>query len=386
MVRTYPKRFAGSRCAAGLAVLVAAALSGAAPAAAQTFDGITIIRFSDEGGKRAIADGDHIVTFVSARGSYGAVVAPRGSHAGCQALAVQGSYTGASIGFGMAVDPVVARQLQLKTYCPVFSMQFEDAETVRITVPDYYGPGKNYETSQKVVAHIPFHSVDFESEPFTRHDIKGVRIGPLLETQGLSGLGGSSGGSDRHRFLTRQVTTMQGKETALQGRAAAAEITGWPWDVLYFANYSENFGAASTFDAFKEAVVERYGQPSSIYDESGFMLWLYDLDGRKLGIGDPDPSGCRATAEFWMQADPLKRVTGMGWDFGGSDIGPWGCSLVMNLSPDRSSGGVRGYWVQVGSGYVMAMNHFLQRIEQTTGLLDEVRTLTRSLRTNKPKF
>lgn len=50
------------------------------------------------------------------------------------------------------------------------------------------------------------------------------------------------------------------------------------------------------------------------------------------------------------------------------------------------SGGVRGYWVRVGSGYVMAINHFLQRIDQTNRFLGEIEALTESLRTNKPKF
>ena len=59
---------------------------------------------------------------------------------------------------------------------------------------------------------------------------------------------------------------------------------------------------------------------------------------------------------------------------------------MKNLSPDRNTGGVKGYWVQVGSGYVMAMNHFLQRIDQTTKFLQRIEALTASLRSNKPKF
>ena len=114
----------------------------------------------------------------------------------------------------------------------------------------------------------------------------------MFDAEGLSGLRNPSDAStpvDRHRFLTRQVTSMQGEKAALRGRAAAAAITGWPWDVLYFADYSENFGATSTYDALKEVVFERYGEPSSIYDDFGFMLWLYDVDGKKLGIEDFDP-------------------------------------------------------------------------------------------------
>jgi hypothetical protein len=293
MTRDAWKPRARNSLVAALAMSTTMAQSSPSWAETQTFDGITIIEFSDDPGKQAIADGEHIVTFVSARGSYSAVVARPGSHAGCRSLAVPGSYTGASITFGMAVDPAVRQQLRLRRYCPVFTIQFESRETVHITVPDFYGAGKDYETRQKVIAHVPLRSVDFESEPFTRHDIKGTRIGPLFDMQGLSGLGDTSDTSDRDRFLTRQVTTMQGKEAALQGRAAAAEITGWPWDVLYFANYSEHFGATSTYDAFKEAVLERYGAPSFIYDEFGFMLWLYDVDGNKLGIEDSGSSPIR---------------------------------------------------------------------------------------------
>ena len=101
------------RPAAIIAAFMAMAPLNATPGYSQTFDGITIIEFSDELGKQAIADGEHIVTFVSARGSYGAVVGRPGTHAGCRSLAVPDSYTGTSITFGMTVDP--ARTVSAQT-------------------------------------------------------------------------------------------------------------------------------------------------------------------------------------------------------------------------------------------------------------------------------
>ncbi|WP_192355768.1 hypothetical protein [Mesorhizobium mediterraneum] len=359
----------------------AATCIGVGEANSQSFDGITIIEFSDDAGKQIIASGDHIITFVSARGSYAAVVGGKGSHGGCQSLAAPGSYTGASISFGIAAEPIV-RKHRLQTYCPPFTIRLENPETVHITSPGDPASGqKGYEVRQKIVAHIPLRAVDFESPPFSQHDVKGVRLGPVLNPDGLGGLSAPGGSSDRHKYLTRQVEGEKGRNN-VQGQAAAAEVTGWPWDVLYFLQYIEGFKQTSTVDAFDSAVQERYGEPSSVYEQSGYRLWLYNLDGQKLALDAVDQDECRKTIEFWLQSDPLKRVHALGWEFNSYDIGPWGCSLVMELNPNRGSGGVTGYSVRAASGYVMAINHFLQRVEETTELLGKVQ----ALQGRKPKF
>lgn len=75
--------------------------SGIMEAGAAPLDGITIIEFDDPGAQRDIASGNHLVTFISARGSFAAVVTdPTGQRSICTSLAVPESYTGTSIAFG----------------------------------------------------------------------------------------------------------------------------------------------------------------------------------------------------------------------------------------------------------------------------------------------
>lgn len=357
--------------------IFATTLMSVAEANAQSFDGITIIEFADEAGKNPIAYGEYIVTFVSARGSYAAVVPRKGTHGGCQSLAVPGSYTGSSIAFGLAADEVV-RTHRLQTYCPPFTLRFEDVGTMRIEAPADLAAGRAaYATRQKVVAHVPLRAVDFESAPFARHDLKGVRLGPILNGEDVGGLTVRVGDSqeDRYKGFQRQVAAGDGVRRAVLGRAAAAEVTGWPWDILYFAQYSEELERKSTSEAFDEAVLERYGEPSSLYEQSGYRLWVYDLDGRKLSFDEAGSDACRATLEFWLKADPLKRVHGLDWEFNSYDVAPWGCGVIMELNANPGDGGVSGYSIRAASGYIMAINHFLQRVDDTKELLGRVRAL-----------
>lgn len=360
--------------------LIATAIVGAAGAVAQTFDGVTIIEFADRNGHKAIAGGEHIVTFVSARGSYGAVVARKGTHGGCQSLAAPGSYTGSSIAFGLAAE-VATRKHRLQTYCSPFTLRFETPGTVRIEAPgDPATKREAYAATLKVIAHIPLRAVDFQSRAFARHDLKGIKLGPVLDREGLGPLTVPSS-ADRYKGLNKQVGAGKTR-TTVRGRAAAAEVTQWPWDALYFAQVFEQLEQTSTWEAFESAVHERYGKPSALYEQSGYMLWAYDLDGRMLAFDKAGSDACRATIDFWAKSDPLKRIHGLDWEFNSFDIGPWGCSMFMELNPNRSSGGVTGYQIRAASGYVMAINHFLQRVAETTELLGKVEALRR----NKPKL
>ena len=343
-------------------------LMGVANADGQSFDGITIIEFADSDGHAAIASGSHIVTFVSSRGSYGAVVSDRkGGHEGCQSLAEPGSYSGSSITFGMAADKR-ARKQGLRTYCPSFTLRFEDASTVRVEA------GNRYSQRQKVIAHIPLRAIDFGAAHFTRHDLKGVVLGPVLNDEELGPL--SRGGvSDKYKNFNRKVGQRGPYPNNVMGRAAAAEIMGWPWDVLFNARLIEKFEQKSTFESFKRVVLKRYGKPGSVYEKSDYMyaLWMYDLDGRQITLDEPATNSCRATAEFSMKYDVRGWATEFDWGPNSNDLGPWGCSVVMDLRFKSGDGGVDGYSAMIMSGYAKAMNHFFQRIEQVHQMREKVR-------------
>jgi hypothetical protein len=351
-VRTPSTSRCWSWCRAGLAG-AAVLLAAASLAGAQSFDGITIITFDGKGGPggEAIADGDHIVTFVSARGAYASVATNfRGIRRGCLAEAVPGSYTGRSIAFGIDA-PLERRKFKLETLCPTFTLTFEDAQNVRVAA------GNGYSRLQRVVARIPLVAVDFGAPHFARHEIRGVQLGPVLDRAELGPLRHSL---DRYRGFRRRVGG--GNDlTFVQGSAAAAEITGWPWDVLYDLRFSLSYDQKVTSAAFRDAAIERYGPPSS--ERPGNLVWLYDLAGNLVRLSDPMTNSCRATAEYWLAHDAT-TIDHVDPDPNSSDFGPWGCSVIMEMNARSSDQGVDGFTVRLWSGYAIALNHFFQRLEE----------------------
>jgi hypothetical protein len=234
-----------------------------------------------------------------------------------------GSYTGSSITFGMTAELAV-RKHRLQTYCPTFTLRFDEPGTMSIEAPGDQAAGqKGYATRQKIITQVPLRAIDFESAPFARHDLKGVRLGPVLDPRDVGPLPTRKGSADLSKNFQREVAT---ERAVLRKQAAAAEVTGWPWDILYFAQYLEELQETSSSEAFGAAVLERYGKPSSLFECSGYMVWLYDLDGQKLDLGDAGSDACRATAQLWLSSDPLGRVYSLGWEPNSYDIGPGGAS------------------------------------------------------------
>lgn len=335
----------------GAATLVAAPIAGA-----QTFDGITIITFDGNSGpgREAIAKGDHIVTFVSARGAYAAVATNvRGVRRGCIAEAVPGSYTGRSITFGVDA-PIERRKLKLDTLCPSFTLTFEAPDSVRVAAAN------GYSRRQQVVVRIPLVAVDFGAPHFARHEVRGVRLGPVLEPADVGPLRQSSA-SDRHKLFRRQVDEAGSYRALVQGYAVAAEITGWPWDVVAQLRFSRDYEQKVTSEAFRDAALQRYGPPSA--ERPGYLVWLYDLAGHLVRLSDPMTNGCRATADYWLKHDGT-NIGHVDPNANSSDFGPWGCSVIMELGARRSDQGVDGFTMRMWSGYALALNHFFQRLEE----------------------
>ena len=333
-------------------------------AGAADFDGITVIDLEGVRDSETFPSGEALVVFVSGKGSYAAVVTRRGTHGGCQSLAVPNSYTGDTIAFGLDA-PIAVRKIRLDTYCPPFRLKLLDADTVRIDA------GYDVTLTQKVIAKVPFAPLDFNTQPFTTHDIKGVRLGPLLDNDGVKPLSAAGYASDRSRGFQKSVTTSTGQR-AMLGEAAASEITGWQWHVLYFAQFSEEFEQKATQEVMDEIVDERYGPPSSRMEGSGYRLWVYDVDGHQLDLNTDTEGACARTIESSLKRDPLHRVLGYNREHNSFDLGPWGCGLTMEMNAASGDGGVSGYFVKMESGYVKAINHFYQRIDQTKDLLAKV--------------
>lgn len=360
-----------------IALVMAALLAGlcARPAGAADFDGITIVDLKGAQNSEEFPSGEALVVFVSGKGSYAAVVTRPGSYSGCQSLAVPDSYTGDTIAFGLDV-PRQVRQQRLDTYCPPFQLKISDQGTVRISA------GKYFRTTRKVIAKIPFKPVDFAGFPFTKYDIKGVRLGPVTDSGNIHPLSAAGYSDDRSRGYQKTIRTDEGP-TALLGEAAASEITGWPWPVLYSAQFGERFKQMPTQATMDDVIKQRYGPPSSRREGSGYRLWVFGLDGHQINLDGDAKGPCAASIDGSLKRDPLNRVISFNWNSNSSDLGPWGCSLIMEMNAGSGSdGGVEGYSIRMWSGYVAAINHFYQRISETETLRKKVQAML----SRKPKL
>jgi len=333
--------------------LLAAALA-ATPAAARSFDGITILSFDGNHGPGgdAIARGDRIIVFVSSRGAYASVSDSFQGRRSCLAAVVPNSFTGRSISFGVDA-PLELRRQRTRTLCPKFTLTFEGPKTVRVSA------GQTYSRAQRVLVQVPFVGVDFGAAHFTRSEIRGVRLGPVPDPSEVGALRPNHG--EAYKIFRRQVGENGNYGTLVQGKAAAAEITGWPWDVLFNFRFSRKYDQPVASSAFRDAAIEHWGQPSS--ERPGRLVWIYDLAGKLVRVSDPMTNSCRATVDPWLKVyngvfshiDP-NAVSG--------DLGPWGCSVILEVGASTSDAGVGGFNILAWSGYTMALNHFFQRIEE----------------------
>ena len=387
-----------------------AGLVSFANAQTSRFDGITVIELADEIGENAIrgkedppsADsGQYIVTFISKRGSYAALV---GRQRGCVAWAAEGSNSGKSISFGL---PASAATMRMNPrVCQPFTLSYGDSGSVRVEANNRFdrleGPlGKNattlnYKGERKVIAHIPLVAIDWSWPVFSRHTIKNVRLGPLPSVQSAMGeganvriakLGHSGVFQYRKRFEATFADSsgspgkqLNPRRSQVVGNIVAPEMTGWPWDVLYSAwTKRESLEPPSTANGFQKAAHDRYGKESLKAGRStrwpGTSFWLFDLSGNRLDERDATPANCLATMDTWLNSQ-----TGL-IDFK-DDVGPWGCALIMTMESDAASGIANWYRIETVSGYAMALTHFYSRLEE----LKELQQKLRQLEYSKPKL
>jgi hypothetical protein len=342
------------------------ALTAAAAAVGETMDGITIIDFA--GGQNALPGGDHIVTFVSSRGSYAAVAQDfGGTRRGCLATDVPGSYSGRSISFGIE-GPLDVRRYRLDTLCPRFTLTLE-GDGVRVQVPPHYS------RRHRVAARVPLASIDFGAPHFRRHEVKGVRLGPVLTPEDLGPVRPASGPNAYvYRGFRRDVGIEAGKLRNVQGYAAPADVTGWPWDVLYLARYRREYEEPVSLPGLRQALFDQLGTPSSESADGMQWFWIYDLQGNLVQPGSSS-SACGGTARYWVSQDAEGRVTSLAAQANMQDFGAWGCSLMVDINARSSSGGATHYSVYMVSGYAMAMNHFFQRITEPVAVKERLDAL-----------
>lgn len=165
------------------------------------------------------------------------------------------------------------------------------------------------------------------------------------------------------------------EQVSINGRVAAAEVTGWQSDILYDATYAENFPQPILKEVFASAAEDRYGPPTQTDpDASGgtVMSWYFDLNGRQISVADTAPGNCLATRESWIGLQDVGEAKG--------GVGPWGCLLILTVTHDGARGLVRRYIVQAADGYAMAANHSAWReLEGLRKSIPEVQSYQPSL-------
>jgi hypothetical protein len=362
--------------------------------AADGFKGITVIELADEQAAHVLkghgrGGGSHIVTFVSDRGSYAALL---GNHQTreCVAWAASGPKTNDFITFGL---PPTEQSLKLvnPSICLPFTLSFAGPDLIRLVAENSFaevgGALSNqaqrirYDRPQRMIARIPLVSIDWEMPVFSRHKVNDVRVGPLpakrTQELELKTLNRSPVGTWKALVTVRDPRD-SAKTNEAMGHVIKADVFGWQWDVLYSAETKKHPDKVSLTDVFDQAVVGRYGKPTTIIRGRAEYIkefyWLFDLKGKQPGSVGNDT--CSATFEFWKHEESLASFE--------KDIGPWGCSLVMLLS--HNGNGVRPvvnvYSIQAVSGHVVGLNHFKRRIEE----LDAVRKQIEKVQSFKPKL
>lgn len=371
-----------------LTILVSTILAHGPVAIAQSLDGITIIGLSEEAADvikgHSRGGSPYLVTYVSASGTYAAL---GDQHTrSCVAWAQDGSYTGDSITFGLTPSEE-SLKLVHPGVCQPFTLSSSGLERVRLEAANrhsmFSGPldpsarEVRYAGEHQVVARVPLLAFDWGMPVFSRHDIKGVPLGPvpaLKERLGadarfeLGPLQRLSSGTRKVLRITAPNPADPARPPWVAGHVAAAEVLGWPWDVLYAAEHQENLADRTLVEVFEQAVIERYGEPSRSMTGIGagtrHLHWFFGLDGRQLSIGSAAPENCLSIREHWIDEVDLKTID--------RDIGPWGCALIMLLIHDGEDGIVRRYSIQAVSGYVMALNHFVRRLEEVRAMREKI--------------
>lgn len=353
--------------------------------AANSLDGITVVKLADDRAGQVIKGNElgrhrYLTLYISADGTYASLGDKE--KISCMAWAQEGTYTGRSIVFGVA--PSAQTMGSAPTICQPFTVNLEDDGAVRLSADNLvsrYGPLEpgaqmiRYSRRHQILLRTPLVALDWALPHYERFTLTGVRLGPLpavragLNPQAEVRLGELQVRYDgaRKSLLIKQTPDDRDNWRSVSGVVADAGFIGWPWDAFYASRQVVRLPQRSTAEAFDNALVTRYGPPTMTQQASGRTkrdtYWLFDLAGNQVMTDGTRTDNCLGALEYWAHRDPQ-------WLIGG-DIGPWSCSLVVQVRDDGGGlGEVRAYTISTMSGYTAALNHFKWRL----GELDNIRS------------
>jgi hypothetical protein len=355
------------------------------------FAGITIIELKDANGAAEInpwgrpgsggAESRYLVIYVSPEGSYASLTDV--GTVNCIGWVTE-SKTTDSLTF--AADTGWLKDPSLRI-CRPFTLQIETPSTVRVQ-------SGTYNRSRRILTRIPLLSPDWNLMPIRTFDLNGIHLGPVdpagnsAPPQGKPKITVASGGRDFLKQFQAQFPAKAGQRhgEVVHGYVVGRDHTNWPADVLLQAWYQESFDQAATVEAFEAAVTDRYGQPNfkggAIKASKDLLLqWFYDLSGRQLDAEQADISNCLSIAQaFKDESRDFPEFFYRGTDGKGTDIGPWGCSLVMTLSRPNApdSLGVRTYRLDAVHGLALGISHFRSRLGQVRQAQEKLNRIRRS--------
>ncbi|MBH0203934.1 MAG: hypothetical protein HP496_16945 [Nitrospira sp.] len=305
--------------------------------------GITIVPLRND--PSLPINGNYLVLFVSPEGTYASV------DNGCIGWVNTQKSEPSVLTFG--VDDLVAQAFPRlpRKLCSEFAVRYEDNGIVRLAKDKQ--PGWKY----NVVARIPLGAPDWTLEVFNRYAVKGIRLGPADVDSKTVGSSASNSQYLIDGYLRSYVKPSDGSRDVINGRLAAQEVTGWSSDVFVHLDARIQLSQISSTSGYREAVREKYtDSPSLLQSES--LYWMYDLRGHLLREQDATTSNCMATYKIWMPFDAFF--------FRNSDIGPWGCALLVEVSYPNPEivKTVQSYRIQEFSGFSWALSHFKSRLAE----------------------
>jgi hypothetical protein len=354
------------------------------------FAGITIIELKDANGAAEInpwgrpgsggTESRYLVIYVSPEGSYASLTDL--AQTNCFSWLTEAK-TPNSLTFAVNTGGLKDPSLRI---CRPFTLHMETSSTVRVE-------SGIYDRTRRIVNRIPLVIPEWNLEPIRNSDLNGIRLGPLdsaikpAASEGKPKISVASGKEILKQFQA-QFPSKPGQRhgEVVHGYVVERDHTNWLSDVLLQVWYQESFDRPATVEAFEAAVTDRYGQPSSksiaIKASNDLLLqWFYDLSGRQLDAKQADISNCLSVAQaFKDESRDFPEFFYRGADGKGTDIGPWGCSLVMTLSRPLSaqSLGVRTYRMDAVHGLALGISHFRSRLGQVRQAQEKLNRIRRS--------
>lgn len=355
----------------------------AVPAA--PLDGVTIFDVSSSNvGEvlfgRTILGETWLTTYVSPQGAYASLTDSRRV---CRAPATSGSAEDGRMSFGLPADELTIR-LAYPQICQPFTITLLENGKATIEARNNLfdsegGPlavgveTLSYTGTHDVVVRAPLGAVDWPKVVDAGLDVLGATLGPVdLLSDREPPIGFHPRGRDlgdiHPVWVTVEGVPNPAAAKGIPGTLATVAEDVAPSDVLYQMVAERYYSTDILTNVFEEAAIEQFGpatrhDPLTARSAMQYLFWMLDLNGEVVGPENLSADNCLSTMEFWVAKD-LDEMRG--------DMGPWNCSLFLELAHNGFAGTVSHQRIELTSGYVLGAIHFKKRLKELEEALKEI--------------